>query len=233
MRMIWVLVAVIFAPSAPVLAQPVPVSSDPRASYTALEITPQPRGLVEILTRREGPSGVTFALREIDCARGRFRYLGEGDTAEAAKQRRSARTNQMGPLSEGSISAQVAQHACAGRRSGGAAAPPPPPPSREDIALARSRDLTAHVMAVEKLKESLRDPGSLQTESVNVFRYGAITERAVCGVYNARNAMGGYAGRQPFISRVTFAPGLDDRLRVDPVPVTQAAIARYCVGRAP
>ena len=89
-----------------------------RARYTALEIKPKPKGLVEVLTRREGSSGITFALREIDCDRRMFRYLGEGDTrAKAAEGRaRNRPDNNMGRLTEGSISTEVSDFACAVRR---------------------------------------------------------------------------------------------------------------------
>lgn len=103
----------------PAVAQPIPVPSDPRARYTALEIKPKPHGRVEILTRREGPSGISFALREIDCDKRTFRYLGEGDTQEAAargEQRNAANNQRLGPLTEGSISTEIATFACAVRR---------------------------------------------------------------------------------------------------------------------
>lgn len=99
-------------------AQPIPVPSDPRASYAALDIKLKPRGMVEVLTRRDGPSGISFALREIDCGRRSFRYIGEGDTREEAA-RASARSrpgNTMGPLTDGSISTHLANFACAARR---------------------------------------------------------------------------------------------------------------------
>lgn len=108
-----------------------------------------------------------------------------------------------------------------------------PPSSPADIALASKRDSYAQFIALENLGELLRDPDSLKTDNVNTFRYGAITERAVCGVYNAKNGTGSYAGRKPFISRVTFAPREYENLRVDAVMVTQAAIQKYCVRRAP
>jgi len=96
---------------APLAAQPISVPSDPRASYTALQVTPQPNGVVTILTRRAGPSGTSFALREVDCRSDRARYLGEGDTAEEAQHGRTPGT--MAPLAAGSISWHVARFACA------------------------------------------------------------------------------------------------------------------------
>ena len=98
----------------PAIAQPISVLSDSRAKYTALDVKAKDKGLVEILTRREGPSGTSFARREIDCANARFRYLGQGDTREQAMQAMQANmVDTMGPLTDGSISTYVAAFACA------------------------------------------------------------------------------------------------------------------------
>lgn len=91
-------------------AQTIPVPSDPRAAYEALEIRRLPNGNREILTRRVGPLGTSYALREVDCRRNQFRYLGEGDTAEQARRRSSS--NVMGALVDGSISWHVSRFAC-------------------------------------------------------------------------------------------------------------------------
>jgi hypothetical protein len=99
----------------PVAAQPISVPSDPRASYTALAIRPLANGRVEITTQRIGPSGTSFAVREIDCRTRSFRYLGEGDTRAAAEARRSPSPT-MGALFQGSISDHVAAFACRGIR---------------------------------------------------------------------------------------------------------------------
>ncbi|MBP0447283.1 hypothetical protein J8J14_21150 [Roseomonas sp. SSH11] len=100
--------------SAHATAQPVAVPSDPRAKYEALAVTRKPNGLVEILTRRDGPSGISFSIREIDCRANRFRYLGEGDTREQAERRTKRDT--MGPLTEQSISTYISQFACRNAR---------------------------------------------------------------------------------------------------------------------
>lgn len=92
-------------------AQPIPVPSDSKARYTALQVTPKPGGTVEILSRRVGPSGTSFALREVDCRNDRFRYLGEGDTREEALQRKDS-PGPMADLFDGSISWHVSHFAC-------------------------------------------------------------------------------------------------------------------------
>lgn len=109
MRLAWVCTITLVA-AFPAVAQPIPVPSDPRAQYQAVNVTRKPDGSVEILTHRDGPSGSSFALREVDCRGDRFRYLGEGDTGEEAMRRRGQ--NQLGPLVEGAISWHVARFAC-------------------------------------------------------------------------------------------------------------------------
>ena len=92
-------------------AQPIPVPSDSKARYTALQVTPKPGGTVEILSRRVGPSGTSFALREVDCRNDRFRYLGEGDTRGEALQRKDPPWP-MADLLDGSIAWHVSRFAC-------------------------------------------------------------------------------------------------------------------------
>ncbi len=111
MRLAWIsaLIAVVAVPA---FAQPIAVPSDSRARYEALSVTQKPNMLVEVLTRREGPSGVSFALREVDCRGDRFRYLGEGDTRQEAMRREAQKNTTLAPLFEGSISWHVARFAC-------------------------------------------------------------------------------------------------------------------------
>ena len=92
-------------------AQAIDVPSDPRARYEAIIVSQLRPGTVEILTRRNGPSGRSYTLREIDCGAQTFRYLGEGDSRSDAEARRSAGSRH-GPLTVGSISWHVARYAC-------------------------------------------------------------------------------------------------------------------------
>lgn len=101
---------IVAAPDA-VLAQPIAVPSDSRAEYTVLQVTPKPNGLVEILSQRVGPSGTSFAMREVNCRTNQARYIGEGDTRAEAMRRKNPPWK-MGPLFEGSISWHVSQFAC-------------------------------------------------------------------------------------------------------------------------
>jgi hypothetical protein len=91
--------------------QSIPVPSDPGASYQLLEWRSLPNGHREAMSRREGPSGISFARREIDCEGMRFRYLGEGDTIEEARIDRPS--PEMGDLTPESISTYVSRFVCA------------------------------------------------------------------------------------------------------------------------
>jgi hypothetical protein len=91
--------------------EPIAVPSDPRATYQLLEWRRMPNGHREAMTRRDGPSGITFARREIDCEGMRFRYLGEGDTVEEA--RLHSASPEMGDLTPESISTYVSRFVCA------------------------------------------------------------------------------------------------------------------------
>ena len=88
----------------------IPVSSD-GASYQLISSQKMSNGNLEVVTRRDGPSGRSFARREIDCEAMTFRYLGEGDTLDQAMED----VPQPGDLSEAmatSISGEVARFAC-------------------------------------------------------------------------------------------------------------------------
>jgi hypothetical protein len=91
------------------------VPSDPRSSYSVVEISPKVDGRVVILTRRSGPSGVSHSRRECDCGANTFRYLGDGATVADAL-RPKVPTESFVPLvgsgSIGSVSAHVCWFAC-------------------------------------------------------------------------------------------------------------------------
>ena len=88
------------------------VPSDPRARYFLLNVAPGEGGNIVATTRREGPSGTSFSRREINCDAQTFRYIGEGDTLEQAKQP-APNPGDMGPLVDGSISDVSVKFACA------------------------------------------------------------------------------------------------------------------------
>ena len=94
---------------------PIPVPSDPRAGYRLMGVTSGPYSHLIAVTRREGPSGVSFARREINCQNRQFRYLGEGAT-QADAMRDSPNIGAMSALTSGSISTEVSAFVCSARR---------------------------------------------------------------------------------------------------------------------
>lgn len=97
-------------------AATIPVPTDVRARYFVIETGRLAGGNVTITSRREGPSGTTYARRECDCRSGRFRYLGEGQTLADAR-RSKVPPETMADLFTtgdglGSISYHVCQYAC-------------------------------------------------------------------------------------------------------------------------
>lgn len=86
------------------------VPSDSRASYHLLQWSKLPNGNREALTRRDGPSGTSYARREINCPSMQFRYLGEGDTLEEARANRADAS--LSELTPGSISTYVSEFVC-------------------------------------------------------------------------------------------------------------------------
>ncbi|MGA0534356.1 MULTISPECIES: hypothetical protein [Hansschlegelia] len=88
----------------------VSVPSDAKAHYFVLDVRKVGPNLIQMSSRREGPSGVSFAKREIDCAKGQARYISEGDTIEELA--RLNPVSKMGPLIEGSISTVMSRAGC-------------------------------------------------------------------------------------------------------------------------
>jgi hypothetical protein len=99
--------------AAPVLGsqdEEISVPSDSGAQYKLISWNALPNGNREAVTFRHGPSGDSYARREIDCSAMTFRYLGEGTTlSEASVDHADA---SMGALTPESISTYVAEHVC-------------------------------------------------------------------------------------------------------------------------
>jgi hypothetical protein len=92
------------------IGTPIPVFSD-GASYKMISSQRMDNGNLEVITFRDGPSGTSYARREVDCASMTFRYLGEGDTLPEAEVDGS----NLGRMSEAmstSISGEVSRFAC-------------------------------------------------------------------------------------------------------------------------
>ncbi len=91
--------------------KPINVVSDPGVTYHLLESSKMPNGNLEIVTRRDGSSGTSFARREVDCDAMTFRYLGEGDSLAEAKHD-SPNIGEMSEAMSTSISGEVSRFAC-------------------------------------------------------------------------------------------------------------------------
>jgi len=88
------------------------IPSDPYGKYKFLKMSAMDLNLM-VVTERTGKGGsVTYSTREIDCDAKTFRYLAEGDTLEQMQSRIGTTKDQMGPLTEESISSYIAGHAC-------------------------------------------------------------------------------------------------------------------------
>lgn len=84
------------------------IPTDSRARYTNIAIEGQGR-YRKITTRRTGPSGVGYSLREYDCERARVRYLATGDTQQELK---NPRPDKWASVVDGSIASYIGGQAC-------------------------------------------------------------------------------------------------------------------------
>lgn len=85
------------------------VPSDPKATYTILDVGKQ-GGLVTITTKREGASGTTYSKRAYDCKSGKVMYLGSGETI--VQMESSKPDDHLSPVFDGSIADYVGGEAC-------------------------------------------------------------------------------------------------------------------------
>ena len=90
------------------------VASDLGVAYRLLKSKKMRNGNLEILTRRDGSSGTSFARREVDCGSMTFRYLGEGDSLAEAQQD-GPNPGEMTEAMSTSISGEVSRFACSQR----------------------------------------------------------------------------------------------------------------------
>lgn len=93
------------------VAENIPVESDPRAKYSVVEIVGSPEKLF-VTSKRVGPSGTSFAKREVNCLTRQFMYLAEGDTWDEFKSSKPAPNTKMTNLTKRSISSHVSAFAC-------------------------------------------------------------------------------------------------------------------------
>lgn len=100
--------------------------------------------------------------------------------------------------------------------------------------VASDLDAWAEVLAEQRVRRKLRDPNSAQLSNVKVYRNGALADRVVCGVVNAKNGFGAYVGDEGFIIRFTGmtknGDGIATRQISDIIP-TEASVNRNCIHR--
>ena len=89
----------------------VSVPSDPNARYKIAVLAGFDRSALSVVSQRQGPSGTSFAIREVNCINQTFRYMGEGDTLQDAMAN-IRDTDRMAALFTGSISYHIVQAAC-------------------------------------------------------------------------------------------------------------------------
>ncbi|WP_152599623.1 hypothetical protein [Hoeflea sp. BAL378] len=85
------------------------VPSDPKAKYFVVKNDTRVDGMVEVTTRREGPSGTSFAIRLIQCEPLLSGYIAEGDTVSDLTHKNRPTLSE---LVDGSISDVIAKYAC-------------------------------------------------------------------------------------------------------------------------
>lgn len=87
------------------------VPTDARAEYHLISKAERTDGFLEVVTRRDGPSGRSYSRRIIDCDAMTFAYAGEGDSwAEFSSA--SKTPDKQAVLTPGSISTYVSVFAC-------------------------------------------------------------------------------------------------------------------------
>ena len=91
---------------------PLDVPSDPKAKYELVKVGKGKSGNIIAITKRTGPSGVSFAKREFNCREGTMRYLNERDSLEEVSAKNPKyHVGKMAPAT-GSISGDVRVALC-------------------------------------------------------------------------------------------------------------------------
>lgn len=107
--LLWGMLAPLPGAASPVDA--LELTSDPLAVYHVLELRRRDDKALELVTRREAPSGTLYARRAFDCRAHKTRALGTGTTLERMKASRPPR--KWTPLIPDSIAGELATWACA------------------------------------------------------------------------------------------------------------------------
>ena len=93
-------------------AESVRVPSDPSSTYKiVVKDVGRARSALVVISERKGRSGISYAIREVNCLTRKFRYLSKGDTLDEALSRVKS-SNSMSSLVTGSISYYIVSAAC-------------------------------------------------------------------------------------------------------------------------
>jgi len=86
------------------------VPSDPGVNY-AIVVKDYGGGTKSVVTKRDGKSGTSYSIREVNCNSKTSRYMGEGDTLEEAISNLDD-TKSVSLVTSGSISYYILKAAC-------------------------------------------------------------------------------------------------------------------------
>jgi hypothetical protein len=86
------------------------VEADPGVEYIVFDVIKRPDGLIEVFSRRNGKSGISYAKRLVDCNNWTFKYLADADTIEDLANENPM--EKMAELTFGSSSTVVSYYGC-------------------------------------------------------------------------------------------------------------------------
>ena len=100
-----------FPAAGPGQGESLQLRSDPLASYEVIELRRRKDKAIEMVTRREAPSGILYAKRAIDCRAQKSRQLGFGSSYASMQASRLPR--KWTRLDPDSVGGELASWACA------------------------------------------------------------------------------------------------------------------------
>lgn len=92
------------------LPKQIHIPTDSKAQYTILSVEKRTNGYVYISSKRVGSSGISYAMRKVDCRKMTFAYVSEGEALEDLKMEKD--DGNLGVLVDGSISDYISRYAC-------------------------------------------------------------------------------------------------------------------------
>lgn len=109
MRIFLCMACLAVVPASIAASTPLVVPTDPKATYTVLEVAGSYPHRT-IVTKRVGASGTSYSKRLYNCTNSTVKYLGSGDTL--ADMARSKADPHMAPIVPRSIADYVGKRAC-------------------------------------------------------------------------------------------------------------------------